>query len=140
MTLFKPSPAAESADVVTLIGAEAYFQGVITARSSLRIEGEVDGNILEAQAVIVGRHGRVKGDISADHAIVAGSVAGDVTTTSHLELKSGGRIVGNIRTPRLVIEEGALFDGSCAMEAAAKEPASRKPALPEKHPKLPVGS
>ncbi|MBI5243331.1 MAG: polymer-forming cytoskeletal protein [Elusimicrobia bacterium] len=139
MSLFKGAPGAESGDVVTVIGPETYFQGVITVRSSLRIEGEVEGDITEAQAVIIGRRGRVKGDINADSVIVAGSVSGNVTATAHLELKSGGRIAGNIRTARLLIEEGASFDGSCSMgEAAKPEGASpaqgQAPAGPEKKP------
>ncbi|MDE2292217.1 MAG: polymer-forming cytoskeletal protein [Elusimicrobia bacterium] len=120
----------DGGDVTTVIGAEAYFQGALTVRGSLRVDGEVEGNILEAQTVVVGATGRVRGDVSAEHVVVAGSINGEVVATAQLELKSGGRLVGNIRTPKLTIDEGAVFDGRCAMAetpAAPERPADAVP-------------
>lgn len=113
----------DGGDVTTVVGVEAYFQGAMTVRGSLRIDGEIEGNVLEAQTVVVGPKGRVRGDISAEHVIVAGSVAGEVVASGQLELKAGGRIHGNIHTPKLTIDDGAVFEGRCVMADRAAEPA-----------------
>lgn len=113
----------DGGDVTTVVGVEAYFQGAMTVRGSLRIDGEIEGNVLEAQTVVVGPKGRVRGDISAEHVIVAGSVSGEVVASGQLELKAGGRIHGNIQTPKLTIDDGAVFEGRCVMTDHAAEPA-----------------
>lgn len=113
----------DGGDVTTVVGVEAYFQGALTVRGSLRIDGEIEGNVLEAQTVVVGPKGRVRGDICAEHVIVAGSVAGEVVASGQLELKAGGRIQGNIHTPKLTIDDGAVFEGRCVMTDRAAEPA-----------------
>jgi cytoskeletal protein CcmA (bactofilin family) len=125
---------AETSDVVTVVGPEAYFQGVITVRGSLRIEGEVEGDIHEAATVVVGRRGKVRGDVTAESVVVAGSLNGDITASVQIELKTGGRILGDIRSPKLVIEEGAHFEGHCTMGDAAKAdaPAHRRVEKAEK--------
>ncbi|MFA6093866.1 MAG: polymer-forming cytoskeletal protein [Elusimicrobiota bacterium] len=117
---------SESSDVVTVVGPEAYFHGVLTVRGSLRVEGEVEGDVTEAQSVIIGKRGKVRGDVAAQSVIVAGTLVGDVTASGQIELKAGGRISGNIRTQKLVIEEGSVFDGNCTMAEADK--ASAEPA------------
>lgn len=136
MSLLKGA-APDPGHIETVIGPETYFQGVVTVRSSLKIEGEVEGDITEAKGVYVAGTGRVKGDINAESVVIAGSVTGDITATAHLELKAKGRITGNVRTPKLLIEEGAVFDGNCAMG----DPTPKAPeAAPEKRSKHPVAS
>ena len=75
MGMFKsddPTRKIETGDLETLIGPEAYFQGVMTPRGSLRVEGEIEGDIHEAHTVIIGRNGRVQGNINAENVIVGG--------------------------------------------------------------------
>lgn len=130
MPLFsKGQKRVESSDVLTVVGPEAYFHGVITVRGSLRVEGEVEGNVSEAQTVIVGRNGSVKGDVCADVIDISGAITGDVVAGVQIELRTGGRLIGNIRTPKLTIEEGAVFEGGCVMlpaEGAAEDPSPRE--------------
>jgi cytoskeletal protein CcmA (bactofilin family) len=108
--------------VITVIGPEAYFHGVVTVRGSLRVDGEMEGNIHEAQTVVVGRNGRVKGDVCAEHVVVGGVIEGEVVASRQLEIISGGRVNGDIRTGKLLIEEGAVFEGHCAMGSGEAEP------------------
>jgi cytoskeletal protein CcmA (bactofilin family) len=107
-----------SPEAVTLVGEEAYFHGVLAAKGSLRVEGAVEGDITDAVSVEIGKKGKVKGNIAAESVSVAGVVEGDIVCSRAVEVLAGGRLAGNIRTPSLRIEEGALFDGSCAMVAA----------------------
>ncbi|HBL18310.1 MAG TPA: hypothetical protein DD417_16545 [Elusimicrobia bacterium] len=117
MAIFPKSVARkfDGGDVVTIVGPEAYFNGSLTVRGSVRVEGEVEGNIHEAHTVIIGHGGRVKGDVCAEHVVVGGSVEGDIIAATQLELIAGGRIIGDIRTPKLLIEDGATFEGACLM-------------------------
>jgi len=122
MEILSKKGSSRDGDMATTIGAEAYFHGVITVRGSLYVEGQVEGDINEAQTVVVGRNGCVKGNLCADHVVVSGAVEGDVSQAQELEIKTGGRVTGNIHTKKLVIEEGAVFEGSCSMRENA-EPA-----------------
>ncbi len=119
----------DGGDITTTVGHEATFQGVLNVRGSLRVDGEIEGNILEAQTVVIGPKGRVRGDISAEHVVVAGSVTGEISASAQLELKPGARVRGNIRTPKLTIDDGAVFEGRCAMaEGAAEDARAAEPA------------
>lgn len=112
-----------SPEAVTLVGEEAYFHGMLAAKGSVRIEGTVEGDITDAMNVEIGKKGKVKGNVAAESLSVAGLVEGDVVCSRSIEILAGGRLTGNIRTPRLRIEDGAMFDGSCAMLAAEESPA-----------------
>jgi cytoskeletal protein CcmA (bactofilin family) len=113
-------PVSSSGESVTLIGGEAYFHGLLTVKGSLRVEGTVEGDIADATSVDVGKGGKVKGNIAAESLSVAGEVEGDVVASRQVELLASGRITGNIRSPKLRIEDGALFDGQCAMTSDSK--------------------
>lgn len=117
MALFsKSNPSKyDGGDVVTIVGPEAHFNGTMMVRGSLRVEGKIDGNISEAQTVIIGRSGSVEGDVRAERVVVGGAVIGDIFASEQLELIAGGRIQGTIRTKKLLIEEGAVFEGHCEM-------------------------
>jgi cytoskeletal protein CcmA (bactofilin family) len=111
----KEPTAYNGSEAMTVIGPEAFFHGSMTVRGSLRIEGEMEGNITEAVEVVVGKNGKVKGNISADRVEVAGKVAGDIICTEQLEILSSGNVVGNVRSPKLLVENGATLDGNCVM-------------------------
>ncbi|MDE2039932.1 MAG: polymer-forming cytoskeletal protein [Elusimicrobia bacterium] len=114
MAIFKPKDGA-GAEGLTLIGEEARFHGLIAAKGSLRVEGVVEGDITDAVAVEIGRKGRVKGNVAAQTVSVAGQVEGDIVCARSLEVLAGARLSGNIRSPSLRFEEGARFNGGCAM-------------------------
>ncbi|MFH2202757.1 MAG: polymer-forming cytoskeletal protein [Elusimicrobiota bacterium] len=118
--------------MLTVIGPEAYFHGVITVRGSLRIEGEVEGNVHEANEVTVASNGRIKGDVCAEFVTVSGTIEGSIVAAKQLDIKDNGKVVGNIRTAKLLIEEGAIFDGSCTMgDVEAKPDPAVEKAAPE---------
>jgi cytoskeletal protein CcmA (bactofilin family) len=123
--LFK-NPAGHLLDaskVETLIGAEATVQGVVSLKGSLRVDGRVEGSISDAQTVVVGSGGVVRGDISAESVVVGGRVVGNISATESVEILPQGRVRGDLRSPRLVIEEGGRLNGQCSMDGgeAAEE-------------------
>ena len=110
----------ESKNGDTVIGTEAYFQGTLTAKGSLRVDGRVDGSIVDAKMVTIGKSGKVKGDVSCEVCYISGEIRGTVTAIDHIEAQAGARIDGDLRAPRVIIEEGAIFNGNCSMELSRK--------------------
>lgn len=102
-------------EIETLLGENTVFQGSIRTKGSIRIDGRLEGNVLEANQVVVGSKGFVQGDISAQSVIVGGKVNGNVTATENIELRSGAQLLGDIHTSTLSIGEGAVFEGHCVM-------------------------
>lgn len=99
----------------TVIGHEAYFQGTLAAKGSLRIDGRVDGAVLDGKLVTIGKTGKLKGDISCDVCSISGEIKGNVSASDHIEVLIGGRVEGDLRAPKVLVEEGAVFNGNCAM-------------------------
>lgn len=121
MAMFKnTSISFETKNGDTVIGNEAYFQGTLTAKGSLRIDGRVDGSVVDAKTVTIGKSGKVKGDVSCEVCYVCGEIRGNITALDHVEALAGCRIDGDIRSPKLMLEEGALFNGSCSMDGSRK--------------------
>ncbi|MFH1619065.1 MAG: polymer-forming cytoskeletal protein [bacterium] len=124
--------SANSGQVVTLIGAEAYFQGTFTAKGSLKVDGRIEGSVVDAQTVVIGETGRIIGDISGETILVGGEIRGNITGAQHVELLSKCKVQGDIRTPKILIEEGATFDGHCSMTVSpTDEPRVKKLAAQE---------
>lgn len=119
---------------MTLIGEEAHFHGSLVAKGSLRVEGVFEGDITDAAAVEVGARGRLLGNVAAESVVVAGELAGNVVASRSVEILASGRLHGDIRTPKLRIEEGAAFDGSCSMGAEGDKPRRRRAHADEPQP------
>ncbi|MDD5208210.1 MAG: polymer-forming cytoskeletal protein [Elusimicrobiales bacterium] len=127
MALFKNTNISfESKNGDTVIGSEAYFQGTLTAKGSLRIDGRVDGSIVDAKIVTVGKSGKVKGDISCEICYVSGEVKGNITALDHIEVLAGSHLDGDMRSPRIMLEEGAHFNGNCSMDVNTAKSAERQ--------------
>jgi cytoskeletal protein CcmA (bactofilin family) len=99
----------------TVIGHEAYFQGTLTAKGSLRVDGRIDGSIVDAKLVTIGKSGKIKGDVSCEICSVSGDIAGNVAALECIEVLSGAKLTGDLRAPKIIIEEGAVFNGNCSM-------------------------
>ena len=124
--MFGGRPRGDAREGMTLIGAEAFFHGTLSAKGSLRVDGVFEGDISDAVDVEIGVHGRILGNIAAETLIVAGEVVGDVVAARAVELQASARLSGNVRTPRLRVDEGAFFDGACAMGAGDEKSGRRR--------------
>lgn len=124
MAMFHGKGGGGGPEAVTLVGEEANFHGMLSAKGSLRVDGTVEGDITDAVGIEVGKKGRIKGNVAAETITISGVVEGDIVASRSIEVLSGGRVAGNIRTPSLKIEEGATFDGSCAMVPAEEASSS----------------
>lgn len=103
----------------TSLTGEANFKGM------LRVDGHLSGQVRsEGGTLIVGNNGQVDADIEVAVATIHGTVNGDINATQRLELGRAAKVNGNIQTPSLVIEQGAVFEGNCKMvqqKAAAEK-------------------
>lgn len=102
-------------DVVGFIGKGVVIQGKLSFDDTVRIDGTFKGEISAAGTLVVGDGGFVEGDLKVGAAIITGDVKGTLEASSRVELRSPGRMLGEIRTPNLIIGEGVIFEGSCVM-------------------------
>jgi cytoskeletal protein CcmA (bactofilin family) len=121
----KPAPAPEE---INIVGEGTTIKGDIRATGNVRIGGTLDGEIRSEGKVVVGSEGTVEGTVTAGSADIAGRVTGDVLVDHLLVIRGTGTIKGNIRTEKLVIEDGAVFTGECIMHgSSAREDDSHPP-------------
>lgn len=99
----------------TIIGAESTVRGELAITGTVRIDGTIEGDIA-ADFVVVGESGRIAGNIRSRGTVIGGHVDGNIDSTETVELKNSARVFGEIRTVKLVMSEGALFDGLSCMK------------------------
>ena len=114
---------------VNIIGRGTTIEGTLQSQNDISISGKVQGNLDVEGKVIVTAEGEVEGQISAVSADIGGQVRGELSVRDRLVLKNTAVVEGDVRTAKLVIEEGARFIGQCDMSetvnATAKRPSGR---------------
>ena len=89
--------------------------GDCKSEGTIRIEGRVEGRIEAGKAVVIGKEGTVVGDICTQDAVISGRIQGSLTIASRLELQASCDVSGEIDTRRIVLEEGAMINGTVKM-------------------------
>lgn len=98
------------------VGNGTVLTGQATFKAMLRVDGHLSGTVSsDAGTLLVGNNGQVDADINVAVATIHGTVNGDIIASQRLELGRAAKVNGNIQTPSLVIEQGAVFEGSCRM-------------------------
>ena len=116
----KPPPApANPAEQHNLIGASTTVEGTLRSGGNVNISGTVHGNVEVEGRTMVMPGGVVDGEVVSASAEVAGTVRGQVVVRERLVLKASAVVEGDIRTGKLVVEDGATFNGQCVMGPAA---------------------
>lgn len=103
--------------VISIIGPGMKVVGDCETDGTVRIDGVVEGAVRAGKAVVVGKDGRVKGDITTQDAVISGTVQGTLSAESRLELQATARIEGEVRARRMQLEEGAVLNGTVQMGA-----------------------
>jgi cytoskeletal protein CcmA (bactofilin family) len=98
--------------VISIIGPGMTVNGDCETEGTLRIEGTVNGKVVAGKAVVVGRDGKVKGDIFTQDAVIGGHVTGKVIAESRLELQETSVVDGEIQARRIKLEEGGKVNGT----------------------------
>lgn len=112
----------QAASPLTIIGRGTVIQGEISSDDKMQVDGNIEGNITVKNTVIVGKTGRIKADLTATSISVHGRIDGDVVTTERVTIERSGSVEGNIRSPKLVISEGAHFKGNIDMSQTETPP------------------
>ena len=145
----KPSPAdshtnqkraPSSTSTITLIAKTSHVEGIIKGAGEVRIEGTVKGKLDCSASVLVAQGGRVEAELRAETITIAGKLKGDAYASQKIELTPTAEVEGDISSPRILIREGATFEGQVFMtgkkSSKAPEPAKKdenepKPTKPE---------
>ena len=113
--------AEEISNSSNTIGKGTFLEGNVETYGNIRIEGKVTGNIKSKSKVALGPSSQVQGNITSQNADIEGEVRGKIEVAELLVLKATASIHGDIITGKLVVEPGAVFNGSCKMGASVKE-------------------
>jgi cytoskeletal protein CcmA (bactofilin family) len=116
----QPAPAPGVGTATAFLGKGAKIVGKISFDGPAQIEGDVEGEITSRDTLTVGRTASLKATIKGATVIVHGQVTGDIEATTRIELAAPSRVDGDVTTPTLVVQEGAVLNGRCTMGAAAK--------------------
>ena len=101
---------------ITVLGPGARLEGTIESAGSLRIDGQVKGQVNADGDVVLSPQSQVEADIRAENATIGGQFKGNIQVKGKAELARGGRIDGNITCRSLVVQEGGIFNGQSQMD------------------------
>jgi cytoskeletal protein CcmA (bactofilin family) len=105
------------------IGENSYFSGKFFINGSLKIDGKFEGKSLQADQLYIGVSGKVKTNITATNVIVEGIVVGNITARNRVMLLPTSKILGDIKTPELIIQNGVILEGRCMISNDLKHSA-----------------
>ncbi len=111
----KERTSADFGEIRAFLGEGTQFKGVLSFAGAVRIDGQLEGEVIGEELLIVGEPGHVKAEIEVGTLVVSGQVDGTLTARERVELLRSSRVSGTIRTPCLIIAEGALFNGNGEM-------------------------
>ena len=114
----------------TILGTNAVFKGELTFKDTLCIDGEFEGKLTTSDKLIVAEQGVVLANIEAGTVICRGKITGNIIASQKVEIYSTGKILGDVHTPALMIELGAVFNGKSYMSDSVTEltpPPTQKP-------------
>ncbi len=112
------------------VGHGTTLTGETSFQAMLRVDGHLVGSISsDSGTLIVGTNGQVDANVSVAVATINGTVNGDIQATEKIQLGRTAKVIGNVQTPRLIVEDGAVLEGGCTMlkarESAAKTTATQ---------------
>ncbi len=110
-------PASET----TIIASGAKVEGIFHCQTRLHVDGEVVGKVLSESIVIIGKQGKVSGEIHASRLIINGLFEGNADC-DNVEVLEGGKLIGKVVSKELSIEAKAIFEGECKIKTTESEP------------------
>jgi cytoskeletal protein CcmA (bactofilin family) len=100
-----------------IIGPKTVIKGDVTGEEDVQVQGTIEGTVRIGRDLRIAPGGTVKATVEARSVTIGGELLGDCHATQRVEIQTGGRLIGNIRAPRVVIVEGATFRGNSDMSA-----------------------
>ena len=122
-----PTTGGGAGGLTAFIDQGSEFEGKLSFRDTVRIDGRFNGEISSENTLIVGESGEITATIKSNTIAISGQVHGEIRAGRKVVLHKTARVDGNIETPSIVIEDGALVNGTIKMTAAEKVPHPVKP-------------
>lgn len=111
--MFKPNSNSSDSQPTTLIGPNIKVEGDFVGEGNITVEGTVEGSLKTTKDLHVGPSAKLYAEIIAQNIIVAGSIKGNVKAYSKIELKNTAKVIGDIETNIISVDEGAALKGRC---------------------------
>lgn len=108
----------QSDKIHTIIGTETTLEGVLSSKSTLRIDGKIIGEVKSEGHIIIGKTGEIHGDIHSKSLTIEGTAEGNMFIQERVQLASTSHLTGDIHAASIEIEQGAIFNGRSTMQAA----------------------
>lgn len=102
-------------EIKTTLGPQTVFRGTIRFRHSLKILGRCEGRIESPGTLIIGKGAEVLAEIKVGSVYISGTVKGNVEAAVQTEISASGKLIGNLRTAQLRVEDGTVFEGKVEM-------------------------
>jgi len=110
----------EESPIKAYLGSDALFKGTLSFEGTVRIDGKFEGRVNTSDTLVVGETGDLQADIEAGTVICRGKMRGTIVASKKVEMHPSSKIVGDVQTPALSIELGAILDGNCNMTGSNK--------------------
>ncbi|MCH8157504.1 MAG: polymer-forming cytoskeletal protein [Nitrospinae bacterium] len=108
-------PKKEESSIKAYMGEDTVFKGTLSFEGTVRIDGKFEGQVKTKDTLIIGETGDVAAEIIAGTVICKGRIRGTIVASQRVEMHASSKVVGNVQTPALNIELGAILDGNCNM-------------------------
>lgn len=107
--------ASNQSTGINTIVAGTHAEGTINAKNDLRIDGTIEGTINCTGRLIIGKSGKVNGEAHCENAVIEGNFRGNLTVKDILDVRESANVIGEIKTGKLLVQNGAVFSGNCDM-------------------------
>ena len=123
----KENGIESSSTELNFLGGGTVVEGTVKANNSVRVDGRIKGKLICKNTLTIGVNGEIEGDVEAKNAIVGGKIKGKIKVTEKLVLEAKSVLIGDLKASKLLIDEGAVFEGTSDM-------GKKEPAVPESKP------
>jgi cytoskeletal protein CcmA (bactofilin family) len=111
----KFKPEGKQGDLNGFLDHGSYLEGELRFDASFRVDGKLTGRVNSAGDLIVGESGEIDGELKVGQIFISGTVRGNIRAMRRVQITPTGKVFAEIDTPALIIEDGATFEGRCAM-------------------------
>lgn len=125
-------PATAAVGSYSVLDAKCVMQGTVSTEGTLRIDGRLEGDVLRAAVLVVGKGAVIRGNVNVGELVLGGTIEGNVTAESRVELESTAVVTGDIRSHAILVHEGAGLSGRLLVGSTttvAQSSAGRDPRL-----------
>ncbi len=99
----------------SIIGENSFFEGKFSIDGELQVDGKFEGRSVFIDILHITKKGKIKSNVNVNNAIIEGIIIGNINAKNKVMLLSSAKVLGNIRTPELIIQNGVVLEGKCTI-------------------------